>query len=120
LLFCWTLVPAIISLVDAIIYAFMKEATFYCKYNLPHVDRLGMRREKKTMDELHMKMIDEENTPEEQNAVSEIEKLGTKEKVSAYLNEAKQSGKYLPRMAYARARAILEDKPWDVEAGSFK
>jgi TM2 domain-containing membrane protein YozV len=119
LLFCWTLVPAIIAMVDAIVFALMREADFYCKYNLPHIDKLGIRREKKTMDELHMKMIEEENTPEEQKAVSEIEQLATKEKVRAYLHEAKLSGKYLPRMAYARAKAILEDKPWDVHIGSF-
>jgi len=112
LLFCWTLVPAVVALVDAIIFALMSEADFFCKYNLKRIDRLGIRREKKTMDELHMKMVEEENTPEEQKAVSEIEQLATKEKVRAYLEEAKMSGKYLPRMAYARARAILEDKPW--------
>ena len=120
LLFCWTLVPAVIGLADAIFFAMMNDAVFYCKYNLPRIDRLGIRREKKTMDELHMKMIEEENTPEEQKAVTEIEQLATKEKVRAYLNEAKLSGKYLPRMAYARAKAILEDKPWDAQLDHIK
>ncbi len=112
--FCWTLIPAIISFIDAIQFAIMKDAVFYCKYNLKIIERFGVRKGKITIDELQMQLVDEKNLDEEKRFVEEIERLDSKEKIREYLMEAKKAGKYLPRFAYTRAIAMLEDKPWNV------
>jgi TM2 domain-containing membrane protein YozV len=33
LLFCWTLIPAVIAIVDFIVFLFMSDSTFNMKYN---------------------------------------------------------------------------------------
>ena len=105
LAFFWTLIPTIISWFDAARFSSMDYAEFNRRYNLGH--------------ELTKKFSDDEvllaasfEREREQKLLQEIEQLSTKEDVQEYLQQAKERGDYLPRLVYARANAILQDRPW--------
>ena len=105
--FCWTLVPLLVGLIDAICFCFMSYATFNRKYTLKHVFR------KKFEDEEDL-MLAHFGPKREEEMLQKILEMKNKELVRSFLDNAKKDGEYLPRVVYARAKAILEDRPWKV------
>lgn len=100
--FCWTLVPVLLGLIDAICFACMSRAAFNLKYSLKHVFA------KKFEDEeaLHHASFDRLR---EEMLLKKIEEMKNKELIQLFLQEAKKEGNYLPRTVYARAKSIIED-----------
>ncbi len=101
LLFCWTFVPLLISIADALALGFMDYARFNQKYNL------GKSFRKKFEDDEEILQF---NTDEklEQEFLQKLEEMHSQGTLKEYLLNAKSRGEYLPRAAYAKARTILE------------
>ncbi len=104
--FSWTPIPWLLGLIDAIGFTGMSYADFNRKYSLRHAFR------KKFEDEESLHLAHFEAKREEE-LLRKIEALKTKEAIRQFLEDAKQKGDYLPRVAHARACAILEDRPWE-------
>ncbi len=102
LVFCWTLVPFLIGILDAICFILMSRATFNLKYSLRHVFA------KKFEDEeaLHQASFDKLR---EEMLMQKIAEMKNKELIQLFLQDAKKDGNYLPRTVYARAKSIIED-----------
>lgn len=106
--FSWTLIPLLVSIIDAICFSCMSYATFNRKYSLKHT------LSKKFEDDEAL-LIASFEAKREAELLSKIEEMQNKELIKRFLDKSKQEGNYLPRTVYARAKAILEDKPWKVE-----
>lgn len=102
LVFCWTLLPTLISLIDALCFTLMSRATFNLRYSLKHVFA------KKFEDDeaLHLASFD---PLREEILLKKIEDLKDKELIHLFLQEAKKEGNYLPRTVYARAKLMMEN-----------
>lgn len=106
--FSLTLIPLLLSFIDAIRFSCMSYATFNRKYSLKHIFA------KKFEDEealLHASF----EAKREEELLKKIEEMNNKELIKLFLDQSKQKGNYLPRTVYARAKAILEDRPWKIE-----
>lgn len=107
--FCWTLVPLLLGFIDAIYFFSMSYTEFNRRYSLKHVFA------KKFEDEEAIYSANFEAKREEE-WLRKVEEMKNKDIIRMFLDAAKKDGNYLPRTAYARAKAILEDRPWKVES----
>lgn len=106
--FSWTLIPLLIGIIDAICFTSMSYATFNRKYTLKHM------LSKKFEDDEAL-LIASFEAKREKELLKKIEQMQNKELIKLFLDQSKQQGNYLPRTVYARAKAILEDRPWKFE-----
>ncbi len=106
--FSWTLVPLLIAIIDGICFSTMSYATFNRKYSIRHICR-------KRFENDEALLIAHFEAKREEELLKKVEEMNSKELLKTFLDNAKNEGEYLPRLVYARAKAILEDRPWKVE-----
>ncbi|MGB3848824.1 MAG: NINE protein [Tunicatimonas sp.] len=100
---CWTLVPVVIGWIDALSFYSMTYATFNRRYSLKN----DFQKKFPNEDELYAAVTESER---EDQLIAALEQMTSKEKITEFLEEAKQQGDYLPRVVYLRAHEILNQQ----------